>query len=34
MIHPILKLVVMCLAGGVCGLLIGSGVGIVCTPRR
>ena len=32
MIHPILKLVVLCLAGGVVGLFVGSGIGIVCTP--
>lgn len=32
MIHLTLKLVALSFAGGACGLLIGSGVGIVCTP--
>ena len=32
MIHPILKLVVLSLVGGLVGLVIGSGIGVAFTP--
>jgi len=32
MIRPMIRLVLVSLAGGLCGLVVGSVIGIVCTP--